>query len=98
MVGAAKAQADERAPGDVQRKGDRVRLVGHQAVHPERHEPVHDDRERRERRVHEDARLRVGIAAAPEVAAPRDERDDGDAGDDRALVEAAFDVEDEQRT
>ena len=96
MVRAAKAQAGEGAPDHAEREAERVRLIGHQPVHPERDEPVRDDRPRSDERVHEDARLRLRVAAEPKVDTARDEADNDDARDDGALAESAADVQHEQ--
>ena len=98
MFRTVEAEACEGAAGDAEREAGGVRLVGHQPVDPERDEPVHQDHPGEERGVHEHAGLRRRVAGAAEVGPPREQRDDRDAGDDRAVVEAPHDVEDEQRS
>ena len=98
MFRTVEAEACEGAAGDAEREAGGVRLVGHQPVDPERDDAVYQDHPGEQRCVHEHAGLRRRVAGAAEVGPPREQRDDRDAGDDRAVVEAPHDVEDEQRS
>ncbi len=96
MILAPEAEPGKRPSDDLERERERERRVRHDTVDPERRDPVHDDAGREQARMQEDARSHRRIAAHRERPASCEQREDGDAGDHRAVVEAMLDVQDEQ--
>ena len=94
---AACGGAGRRVPGFAQRKVERVLLIRHHAVHPDRHDAVNHDRAGEKHRAERDSRLRLGVARRVEVAAPCEQRDRDEARRDRAVPEAMLQVEEDER-